>query len=56
MDIYLYKLFYVSSIHLIIGLHCFCRITMSLKLPLVPKSDVKQQLTTTIIGMDLSTA
>ena len=34
-------------IYLIKGMLCFYRITMSLKLPLVPKSDVKQQFTTT---------
>ena len=36
-------------IHLTIGLHSVFRITMSLKWPLVPKSDVKQQFTNTTI-------
>ena len=35
-------------IHLVNGLHCFYGITMSLKWPLVPKSDANQQFTTTM--------
>ena len=37
-------------LHFINGLHCFYRITVPLKCPLVPKSDVKQKVPTNIGG------
>ena len=40
--------YHLYIIHLVNGLHCFYGITMSLKWPLVPKSDAKQQFTTTM--------
>ena len=38
-------------IHLIYRLQRFYRITMSLKRPFVPKSDVKQRFTTTVLPL-----